>query len=54
MKRRSLVAAATAALAAPALAQTLLESQLASRDRHYAYHQVSNHAFDTMMLRLRR
>ena len=32
----------------------LLESQVAFRDRHYAYHQVSDYAFDTMMLRLRR
>ena len=32
----------------------LLDSQSAFRDRHYGYHQVADHAFDTMMLRLRR
>jgi TRAP-type mannitol/chloroaromatic compound transport system substrate-binding protein len=32
----------------------LLDSQSAFRDRHFGYYQVADHAFDTMMLRLRR
>jgi TRAP-type mannitol/chloroaromatic compound transport system substrate-binding protein len=34
--------------------KALLESQVAFRDRSLAYHQVSDYAFDSMMLRLRR
>jgi TRAP-type mannitol/chloroaromatic compound transport system substrate-binding protein len=32
----------------------ILESQTQFRDRNYAYHQVADHQFDTIMLRLRR
>ena len=34
--------------------KAILDSQVAFRDRHYAYHQVSDYAFDSMMLRQRR
>jgi TRAP-type mannitol/chloroaromatic compound transport system substrate-binding protein len=34
--------------------KALLESQVAFRDRSFGYHQVSDYAFDSMMLRLRR
>ncbi|WP_149536088.1 TRAP transporter substrate-binding protein [Siccirubricoccus phaeus] len=34
--------------------KAILDSQIAFRDRHFAYHQVSDYAFDSMMLRLRR
>ncbi|MCK8786357.1 TRAP transporter substrate-binding protein DctP [Roseomonas sp. NAR14] len=40
--------------AANPMFKQLLESQVAFRDRSYAYHQVADFAFDSMMLRLRR